>query len=114
MKITAYFDSPDSADHAAGALKRALSPLAEIGTRNAKHKSASNGVNSFAVFNTLTGTSPTYSMPIYNAAYLRDADNGGSDYIGTDCIVEVTCRKEEEAKASRIIIGYGGRNISKL
>ncbi len=114
MKITAYFDSPDSADHAAGALKRALSPLAEIQTKNTKHGKTSAGVNSFAVFNTLAGTSPTYSMPIYNAAYLKEADGRESDYIGTDCTVEVICRKEEEAAASRIIIGYGGRNISKL
>ena len=42
MKIIAHFDSPDSADFAAGALKNALSPLASIET---KEYSAQNSTN---------------------------------------------------------------------
>lgn len=114
MKIRASFDSPDSADHAAGALKRALSPLASIGTRDVKPKQTVNGMNVFASFNTLSGTSPTYSMPIYNAAYLNDVNGSERDYIGSDHILEVVCRHDEESIATRIIIGHGGRNISKL
>ncbi len=114
MKIRASFDSPDSADHAAGALKRALSPLASVGTRDISAKQPTNSINNFAAFNTLSGTSPTYSMPIYNAAYIRNAEGSEQDYAASDHILEVVCRREEESLATRIIIGYGGRNISKL
>lgn len=114
MKIRASFDSPDSADHAAGALKRALSPLASIETRDIRPKQTVNGMNVFASFNTLSGTTPTYSMPIYNAAYINTANGSERDNIGSDHILEVVCRHDEESQATRIIIGYGGRNISKL
>ena len=113
MKITASFDSPDSADFAAGALKRALSPLARIETKNSNEKNFPDSMNIFAAFNSAAPT-PTYSLPIYTPAFFENAKDRERDNFGTDYILEVTCRKEEEAAASRIIIGHGGRNISKL
>ena len=113
MKITASFDSPDSADHAAGALKRALSPLALIETKNVGALYPPDNMNIFAAFNTAAPT-PTYSMPIYDPTIYENSKNRERNSLGTDYVLEVTCRREEESAASRIIIGYGGRNISKL
>lgn len=90
MKITASFDSPDSADFAAGALKRALSPLASIETKNVNTRHYPDNINIFAAFNTTT-TTPTYSMPIYNPAFYENADNRERDHLGTDYILEVIC-----------------------
>lgn len=114
MKITASFSSPDSADFAAGALKRTLSPLATIETKNLNTRHYPDNMNIFTAFNTATTTTPTYSMPVYNPAFYENADNRERDYFGIDYILEVTCRKEEEHAARKIIISHGGRNISKL
>ena len=114
MKITASFNSPDSADHAAGALKRALSPLASIETKNLNKKGHSDDVSGiYAAFNTVS-TTPTYSMPVYSSAFYENVISREQEQPVTGCILEVVCRKDEESAASRIIIGYGGRNISKL
>ena len=113
MKITASFDSPDSADFAAGALKRALSPLTLIETKNVSKRQHSDNMNIFAAFNTDAPT-PTYSMPVYNPPFYENSGAAERSSFGTDYILEVTCRKDEESAASRIIIGHGGRNISKL
>ena len=107
MKITAHFNSPDSADFAAGALKRALSPLTKIETEcNLLATDDNISINIFPVFN-LASITPTYSIPVQNnnALTLNSSD---------DCILTVICRKEESAEALRIIIGFGGRNISKI
>ena len=114
MKITAHFDSPDSADFAAGALKRTLSPLTVIETKDIPTKSGKVNMNIFSSFN-LVGMTPTYSMPVYNLnAYDDKTSQRKTDYLKTDNILEVVCRKEDEAAAMRIIVGYGGRNIDKI
>lgn len=117
MKITASFDSPDSADFAAGALKRALSPLTQIETKNLNTRHSHNNMNIFAAFNTAS-TTPTYSMPVYNPVFypaFNKSDDEQEHYRSdTECVLEVTCRKEDESAASKIIISHGGRNISKL
>ena len=115
MKITASFNSPDSADFAAGALKRALSPLASVETKNINMKQYKDNMNIFTAFNTMSATTPTYSMPVvYNPAFYENANNRERNHFGIDYILEVVCRKDEESAASKIIISYGGRNISKL
>lgn len=113
MKIIAHFDSPDSADFAAGALKNALSPLASIETKEYSAQNQTNNMNKMIAFNT-TSTSPTYSMP-YSYS-LRNGEGGTfeNDYISAKHVLEVVCRSEDAAKASRIIIGHGGRDISQL
>ncbi len=114
MKITAHFDSPDSADFASGALKRILSPIASVKTSSIPQKSDALSMNVFSSFN-LAGTTPTYSMPVYNVNAYRDLSNEHKkDYIKTDNILEVVCRQEEASTASRIIIGFGGRDISRI
>lgn len=114
MKIIAHFDSADSADFAAGALKNALSPLSSVEAKEYRAKSEDIGMNVFTAFNT-AATSPTYSMPMYNpAAYVSADSDRDRDYSAEDHAVEVICRKEDAATASRIIIGHGGRNISRL
>lgn len=106
MKITAHFNSPDSADFAAGALKRALSPLTKIETEN--HLSANDNIsiNIFPVFN-LSSITPSYSVPVQTDNF---TDTNSSD----DCVLSIVCKKEEVSEAMRIIIGFGGRNITRI
>ena len=106
MKITAHFNSPDSADFAAGAIKRALSPLTKIETESNSINDDNTSINIFPVFN-LSSITPTYSTPVHTNDL---ANNNSSD----DCVLSVVCRKEEAAEAMRIIIGFGGRNITKI
>ena len=112
MKITAHFDSPDSADFAAGALRRELSPLSAIETKNFPYRRSADSMNIFAAYNTASPT-PTYSAPLYNSAAFRSANFGEQD-MGRQHILQVICRNEEAHIASQIIINHGGRNISKI
>lgn len=115
MKITASFDSPDSADFAAGAIKRAISPLSSVKTKELYSNSGDIGLNVFSSYNIISST-PTYSMPVYTpiAFSPSEEDGDGADYLHNDHILEVVCRREDYPTVSRIIIGHGGRNISKL
>lgn len=113
MKIIAHFDSADSADFAAGALKNALSPLSTIETKEYFPPHNSVGMNGFAAFNTNTNT-PTYSAPFVYSRNAVDYDSRETDYVASKHVLEVVCRSEDAAKASRIIIGHGGRDISSL
>jgi len=106
MKITAHFNSSDSADFAAGALKRALSPLTKIETENQSVIDSSPTLNIFPVFNIISIT-PSYSVPV-------KIDNINNMNSSDSCILKVICRKEEAAEAMRIIIGFGGRNITRI
>ena len=113
MKIIAHFDSPDSADFAAGALKNALSPLASVETKDYSEQNYTNKTNTVVAFNTTT-SNPTYSMPFSYS--IRNGEGGSfeNDYISSKHVLEVVCRSEDAAKASRIIIGHGGRDITRL
>lgn len=106
MKITAHFNSPDNADFAAGALKRILSPLSTIETENQSFENSNININIFPVFN-LTSITPSYSIPV-KANAINERSSCDS------CILKVVCRKEEAAEVIRVIIGYGGRNITKI
>ena len=113
MKIIAHFDSPDSADFAAGALRNALSPLASVETKEYSAQNYTNRSNMAVAFNTTT-SNPTYSVPFSYS--LRNSEGGAfeNDYISSKHVLEVVCRSEDAAKASRIIIGHGGRDISRI
>ena len=113
MKITAHFDSPDSADFAAGALRRELSPLSAIETKNFPYKRSADSMNIFAAYNTVS-TTPTYSAPLYGQSAYGSASSREQDITGRQHILQVICRNEEAHIASRIIINHGGRNISKI
>ncbi len=106
MKITAHFNSPDNADFAAGALKRILSPLSKIETENRSSENSNINIDIFPVFN-LTSITPSYSIPV-------KVNNVNETSSCDSCILKVVCRKEEAAEAIRIIIGFGGRNITKI
>ncbi len=114
MKIIASFDSADTADFAAGAIKRAISPLSSASAKEIPPLNGNIVPNIFGAVN-LISTTPTYSMPIYNpAAFNIVEDERSSDYTHSDHIIEVVCRKEEYPAVSKIIVAHGGRNISKL
>lgn len=113
MKIIAHFDSPDSADFAAGALKNALSPLASVETKEYSAQNYTNQRNSVIAFNNTTNN-PAYAVPFSYSLRNGEGGNFENDYISAKHIVEVVCRSEDAAKASRIIIGHGGRDITRL
>jgi len=114
MKIIASFDSADTADFAAGAVQRAVSPLSSARAVEIPPLPGDIGMRVFTAFNVVS-TTPTYSMPVYNpTAFDIDADEHASDYTHNDHIIEVVCRKEEYPAVSKIIIAHGGRNITKL
>ena len=113
MKIIAHFDSPDSADFAAGALKNALSPLASVETKEYSAQNMTNKTNTVVAFNTTT-SNPTYSMPFSYSLRNGESEVFENDYNSAKHVVEVVCRSEDAAKASRIIIGHGGRDITRL
>lgn len=113
MKIIAHFDSADSADFAAGALKNALSPLTSIETKEYFPPTNTRNLNTYAAFNT-NSNFPTYSVPFSFTKNAVDYDSRETDYISPRHMLEVVCRSEDAAKASRIIIGHGGRDISSL
>ncbi len=115
MKIISSFDSPDSADFAAGAIKRAVSPLSSVETKELYPNSGDIGLNVFSSFNVISST-PTYSMPVYTPIAFSPSEDDGhqTDYLHNDHIIEVVCRKEEYPVVSKLIIAHGGRNISKL
>lgn len=113
MKILASFDSADSADFAAGALKNAVSPLSSIEVKNNSHNDKIS-MNIFSSFNPVV-TTPTYSMPVYNPfAFENKTDSRQKDYLKNEFILEIICSKEDYHTVSRIITNHGGRNISKL
>lgn len=113
MKIIAHFDSADSADFAAGALKNALSPLASVETKDYSAQNRTSGMNTAIAFNS-TASTPAYSVPISYSAQSGAGEVFENDYISAKHVVEVVCRSEDAAKASRIIIGHGGRDITRL
>lgn len=113
MKIIAHFDSADSADFAAGALKNALSPLSSIETKEYFPPKNTDSINTYAAFNTNTNF-PTYSVPFNYTGNSTDYKERENDYTAARHVLEVVCRSEDAAKASRIIIGHGGRDISNL
>ncbi|MBP1549346.1 MAG: hypothetical protein J6A05_05020 [Oscillospiraceae bacterium] len=106
MKITAHFNSSVSADFAAGTLKRVLSPLTKIETENQSSFNTDVSINIFPVFN-LSGVTPSYSTAVKTDT-INDTKSDDS------CVLKVICKKEEVAEAMRIIIGFGGRNITKI
>ena len=106
MKITAHFNSPDSADFAAGALEKSLSSFTKVETENKYAVIDKTSINIFPVFN-FSSITPTYSVPV-------QINNLQTAISSDDCILTVICKKEESAEALRIIIGFGGRNISKI
>lgn len=114
MKITASFDSADTADFAAGDIARAISPLSSAVAKSIPYQNGNLKMNVFAAFN-IAATTPTYSMPTYTPeSFDITSDEHASDYSRGDHIVEVVCRREEYPTVSKIIIAHGGRNISKL
>ena len=111
MKITAHFDSSDSADFAAGELKRALSPLASISTNSSPEVSDNLSINLFPLFNPMS-TSTFFAVPVNSSNFTADVHK--KDYQKSEHILEVVCRKDDYPNVSKIIINHGGRNISKL
>ncbi|MCD7731303.1 MAG: hypothetical protein LUI05_07400 [Oscillospiraceae bacterium] len=113
MKITAEFDSINSADIAAAAIRKQISPFSDISTseiNSHKKQNIDGNILLFGNYNMPCGSYNTYSMPIitgddnpFNETDLRSAAS-----------LEVVCRREDEINVSGIIINHGGYKIKVL
>lgn len=111
MKFTAEFDSVNSADIAASAIRRCISDFSDIcvSDEHAKQKIRSD-LFLFPAYN------PSYSDPMYTAPIFvsdRFEPNSRNEVsLRHHPTLEVICRNESSKSVSSLIIGYGGRNIT--
>ena len=112
MKYTAEFDSINTAEIAAAALKKYISSFSEINVYDKLHQHTGDDHSGFVLF---SGFNPTVTSPLYNgtvsAVEIPDDDPTPEVSMRTCPTLEVVCRSEDAKNVSRIIIGYGGRNI---
>lgn len=112
MKYTAEFDSLNTADIAAAAIKKYISDFSEVNVYDKLHQNPGNNDNGFILF---SGFNPTASYSFnQGTAFAVEVNNGhnASEIDMRTCpTIEVTCRTEDAKNVSRLIVGYGGRNI---
>lgn len=116
MKFSAEFDSVNSADIAAAAIKKQISSFSDMKVSEKlmhKPRASHSGMIIFNSFNPVT-PAQAYTPPVsidglfYNMyEYDRETD------LRSHPTLEITCREDDAAAVSRMLIGYGGRNIHK-
>ncbi|MGN0608479.1 MAG: hypothetical protein ACI4J6_04695 [Oscillospiraceae bacterium] len=110
MKITAEFDSVNSADMAAAAIRQQVSPFSDIKVteyRSQKNFTSNKGMLVFSSNN------PSYN-PGYNSfpvVFSNTADDFNETDLRSGAVLEATFIKEEERRISNIIVNHGGREI---
>lgn len=116
MKFKAEFDSPDTADICAAALRNRISSISSIQVKDTSPEQTKRGIRILPAFDASTTTTPMFSLPIFNAAFVNSniSSTVEADYTRKHPTLEVVCRKEDEKTVSNIIVGYGGLNIKKL
>ena len=112
MKYTAEFDSLNTADIAAAAIKKYISTFSEVSVYDKLHQDTGHDRGGFILF---SGFNPPPTYSFYNgtafAVGVDDPENTTEVNKRTCPTLEVTCRSEDAKNVSRIIVGYGGRNI---
>lgn len=112
MKYTAEFDSINTADIAAAAIKKFISSFSEINVYDKLHQDKGEHHNDFILF---SGFNPPPTYSFYNGTAFAVGVDDVHDTTEVNkriCpTLEVTCRTEDAKNVSRIIVGYGGRNI---
>ncbi len=114
MKFSVEFDSPDTADICAAAIRSRIGEISSIKIDNVQEVFTGRRTSTLPAFN-VSGNNPSYSYPENNPIYnTMDIDMGiPSDYIHNRPKVEIICRDEDAKMVSNIIVGYGGLNIRK-
>ncbi len=113
MKITAEFDSVNSADLAAASIRRTISPFSDIKVlQNHNKTTMSFGGLTAAFGNGNPSIGPNmYTCPIpYTAGNHIDTSES---FLQNNVILEVICRKEDRKKVSGIIVNSGGYGINE-
>ena len=111
MKYSAEFDSVNTAEIAAAAIKKQISPFSDINIKPNK-EIGNNDNNSLIIFGNYNPSSATPPYAAVNTVY---AINDASEQENNDdsgAVLEIQCRSEDAKSVSRLLIGYGGRNIS--
>lgn len=115
MKLTAEFDSVNSADHAASAIRKNISVFSDISI-NPKYNDKSfityKKTGIFSSFNPSVNQH-IYSFPVTtNGVYSVSADFINETDLRTDTTLEVICGSNDRKAISGIITNCGGREIS--
>ena len=113
MKITAEFDSVNSADLAAASIRRTISPFSDIKVLQKHNKTTMSFGGLTAAFgNGNPSIGPNmYTYPIpYTANNHIDTNE---NFLQNKVTLEVICRKEDRKKVSGIIVNSGGFEISE-
>lgn len=115
MKFTAEFDSVNSADLAAAAIRQNISSFYDISvTENRSRKSytANKNLHSFSSYNPSV-SQYIFSFPVStDGIYSNTIEDMNETELRSDATLQVICRGNDRKKISAIIIGYGGREIS--
>ena len=114
MKITAEFDSVNSADMAAAAIRQQICPFSDIKVTEYRSKKNFTSNKGMLVF---SSNNPSYN-PGYNTFPVVFSNNTADDFNETDlrsgAVLEATFIKEDERRISNIIVNHGGREIRTL
>ena len=110
MKITAEFESVDFADIAASAIRNSISKMSDIKVSSNANPRHNNVPTLFGGIN--FGSNPAYPFPV--ASFVDSGLYSNNLDGNVKSVMQVICRQEEAKKVTQIIIGHGGRNISKI
>jgi hypothetical protein len=107
MKITAEFDSIDTADVVAASLRHQIMGMADIKVLTPELTSHSEERHFY-------GFAPAYSNTVGGASYgmtTSDMNSNPTDSRSKSVRLQLICRKDDASLARRIMIGYGGRDL---
>jgi hypothetical protein len=113
MKITAEFDSIDTADVVAASLRHQIAGMADITVLNPELRShgSDTAFQGFASpYGNSTGGAP-FGMTMSNVASNNAVNSTPPDSYSKSVRLQLICRKDDAALAKRIMIGYGGRDL---
>lgn len=110
MKITAEFDSVNSADMAAAAIRQQISPFSDIKvTEYRSEKTLVPNKNTFVFFSYNSSNSPGYNA--FPVVISNTVDDFNETDLRSGAVLEATFIKEDERRVSSIIVNRGGREI---
>jgi hypothetical protein len=113
MKITAEFDSIDTADIVAASLRHQIAGMADITILNPEMRShgAETTFQAFAPAYSNSVGGATFGMAAGSATATNAAYSTPPDSSSKAVKLQLICRKDDAALAKRIMIGYGGHEM---
>lgn len=114
MRLTAEFDSVNSADHAASAIRKNISVFSDISI-NPKYSKSFVSYKKTGVFSSFNPSvnQHIYSFPVTTSGiYSPSSDSINETDLRTDATLEVICGSSDRKTISGIITNCGGREIS--